>query len=524
MFAARLALRFTALTLTANAALALLLAPLRAAAADRPNIVLIYTDDHAYQAIGAYGSRINTTPHIDSLAQAGMRFDNCLVTNSICGPQRACVLTGKYNHHNGVYVNGNVFDTSQPVFPAMLRDAGYTTAFVGKWHLLAQPTCFDHYELLIGQGRYYNPTLISDGKNVDYTGYTTDVITDRAIDWLDHQRDKSKPFLLMYQHKAPHRPWDPDIKYLHLYDDVEIPEPPLLFEDYSIRGLPARQQDMTIAETMDARDVKFIFPRELNDAQRAEWEKAYGPKNMAFRQAMLTGDALTRWKYQRFIKDYLRCVRSLDDNVGRLLQWLDDAGLADNTIVVYTADQGFFLGEHGWFDKRWMYEQSLRTPLIVRWPGVVAPGTISTALVSPIDYAETFLEAAGVAVPKDMDGASMLPVLRGETPSDWRQAFYYHYYEYPGWHHVRRHYGVTDGRYKLMHFYEPDVNTWEMYDLHNDPLELSNVYDNPSYAKVRERLAAELERQRKHLGDTGEDPTETYKKFPVRTRPSRLEP
>ncbi|MCB9849304.1 MAG: sulfatase [Phycisphaerales bacterium] len=492
-----------------------------ATAQSRPNILFIYSDDHAYQAIGAYGSRINTTPHIDSLAQAGMRFDNCYVTNSICAPMRACVLTGKYSHVNGVTVNGITFDQSQPTLPVLLRDAGYQTALIGKWHLMGEPQIFDHAESLIGQGTYYNPTIITDGERIKYTGYTSHIVTDRAIEWLSKGRDQDKPFLLMYQHKSPHRPFDPEVKYLNLYDDRTIPEPPTLHEDYGLLGLAARQQDMTIVETMDERDLKFIFPNNLNDEQRTAWENAYGPKNTIFRQAQLSGRELVSWKYQRFIKDYLRCVKSLDDDIGRLLAYLDETGLADNTVVVYTSDQGFYLGEHGWFDKRWMYEQSLRSPLIVRWPGVAEPGTFNDDIVTPIDFAETFLEMAGANVPADMEGHSLVPLLKGQTPDDWRKTLYYHYYEYPGWHHVRRHYGVTDGRFKLIYFYEKDVNTWEMYDLKFDPFELNNIYDNPEYTKVRERLNTELERQRRELKVPEEDPPDSFRTFPVRTRPAR---
>ena len=484
-----------------------------AAAADqRPNILLVFTDDHAYQAISAYGSRINTTPNIDRLAREGVRFDRCYVPNSICGPCRATVLTGKYSHANGFYVNGNKFDGSQQTFPKLLRDAGYETAVIGKWHLGTTPTGFDYSDVLIGQGPYYNPPMLRNGERVERTGYTTEVITDLALTWLREQRSEEKPFMLMYQHKAPHRPWDPGPGHLHLLDDVEIPEPSTLFEDYSRRGPAARQQDMTIAETMSDRDLKLTPPRNLTEEQRAAWDAAYGPKNEAFREAELSGDALTRWKYQRYIKDYLRCVAAVDDQLGRVLEYLDESGLAENTMVVYCSDQGFYLGEHGWFDKRWMYEESLRTPCIIRWPGVTEPGSYCEDIVSPLDFASTFLDAAGGTAPDDIQGQSLLPLLKGETPADWRQAFYYHYYEYPGWHYVRRHYGVTDGRFKLMHFYEPDVDHWEMYDLHNDRDEVQNVAENPAYEKVRRRLEAELARLRDELDVPEVDPASTFLK------------
>jgi len=498
------------------------LAAAPAPAQPRCNILFVYTDDHAYQAISAYGSRINQTPNIDRLAVEGMRFDNCLVTNSICGPMRATIQTGKYSHVNGVFTNRNTFDQSQPTMPQMLRAAGYQTALVGKWHLSDAPTIFDHSETLIGQGTYYNPVMIRNGERVQYSGYATHVVTERALDWLKNGRDPAKPFLLMYQHKAPHRPFEPEEKYLTLFDDRTIPEPPLLFEDYALRGTAVRQQDMTICETMDERDLKLVFPGNLDDTQRAAWERAYGPKNAWFHQAMLSGTDLVRWKYQRFIKDYLRCVTSVDDDFGRMLAYLEEAGLADNTVVIYTSDQGFYLGEHGWFDKRWMYEHSLRTPLLVRWPGVVQPGTFCDALVTPLDFPATFLDIAGVEVPADMQGRSLVPLLKGQTPPDWRKTVYYHYYEYPGWHHVRRHYGVTDGRFKLIHFYEKDVDEWELYDVHFDPYELSSLYTNPVYRPVRERLTAELARLRKELKVPETDPPAADCEFPARTRPATL--
>ncbi len=495
-----------------------LAAPLIAHAAERPNIILIYLDDHAYQAISAYGSRINTTPNIDRLATGGLRFDRCYVTNSICAPARAVVQTGRYAHGNGVYVNGNTFDAEQPTMPKMLQAAGYETALIGKWHLRSLPTGYDHYEILVGQGTYYNPRMIRNGERVRHGGYTTDVVTDLTLKWLREQRDPQRPFMLMYQHKSPHRPFDPPLRYLKKYDDTTIPEPPTLFEDYSRRGVAVRQQDMTISETLDDRDLKFTFPRELDDEQRAAWEAAYGPKNLMFKQAQLRGDALTRWKYQRYIKDYLRCVDAIDDNVGRLLDYLDEAGLADNTVVIYTSDQGFFLGEHGWFDKRFMYEETLKTPLIVRWPGVAAANSSCELIVSNVDLAPTLLDIAGVEPSAPMHGVSMAPLLRGERPEDWRDYFYYHYYEYPAWHHVRKHYGVADGRYKLIHFYESDVDEWELYDREFDPFELSNLYSNPTYAPVRERLTAALDRLREDLDVPAEDPPDSLRTFPPRTR------
>jgi len=460
----------------------------------RPNILFVFTDDHSPLAISAYGSKINQTPNMDRLAKEGMLFRHCFVTNSICGPSRAVIQTGKYSHVNGFIQNGNRFNGAQQTFPKLLRKAGYQTAIIGKWHLKSDPTGYDYWNILIGQGPYYNPPMIENGRHVKYEGYTTDIITDLALSWLREGRDKSKPFMLMYQHKAPHRRWEPGPKYLHKYDNVTIPEPPTLFDDYSGRGSAAKMQKMMIAKNLTRRDLKLDPPKGLTSEQLETWNKAYGPKNEAFEKAHLTGRALVRWKYQRYIKDYLRCVASVDDNLGRVLDYLDESGLAKNTIVIYSADQGWYLGEHGWFDKRWMYEESLRMPLIVRWPGVVKPGSEDAHIVSNLDFAETFLEMAGAPIPSDMQGRSLVPILKGESPQDWRNSFYYHYYEYPGAHSVRRHYGVRTQRYKLIYFY--NLHEWELYDLQRDPHELTSVYDDTGYAGVQRRLKAELQRLR----------------------------
>jgi arylsulfatase A-like enzyme len=487
---------------------ALLLATGFARAADppsagRPNILFIFTDDHGPQAISAYGSRVNKTPNIDRIADAGMRFDYCLVTNSLCGPSRACIQTGKYSHVNGFYRNGNRFNNTQWTFPKALQKAGYTTAIIGKWHLESEPTGFDYYEVLYGQGTYYNPAMDRNGKRVAHTGYTTHIITGLALDWLKEGRDKSKPFLLMCQHKAPHRNWQPGPEYLHLYDDVTIPEPDTLYDDYSGRGTAAHQQKMEVARDLNANDLKLSPPGGLTAEQRAVWDAAYGPKNEAFRQANLEGQALVKWKYQRFAKDYLRCVAAVDDDIGKMLDYLKESGLDKNTVVIYSSDQGWYLGEHGWFDKRWMYEESLKMPFIVKWPGVVTPGSANTDLVSNVDFAATFLEMAGAENPGDLHGRSLVPILKGHTPSDWRKAFYYHYYEFPGAHSVAKHYGVRTDRYKLIHFYQ--LNEWELYDLKKDPHEMKSVYGDPAYAGTVKELKAELARLQKELGET--DPT-----------------
>jgi len=470
--------------------------------AKRPNIIFIFTDDHGSQAISAYGSQINETPNIDRIAESGMLFENCFVTNSICAPSRAVILTGKHSHINGQTTNAHRFDGSQTTFPKLLREGGYETAMIGKWHLKSDPTGFDYWDVLIGQGPYYNPTMIRNGERVKRTGYTTDIITDLALDWLEDGRDPEKPFLLMCQHKAPHRNWQPAPRHLHLYDDVEIPEPPTLVDDWSGKGTAAAQQEMTIADHMFPSDLKLQPPRNLNEEQLEQWNAAYGPKNEAFREADLQGKDLVRWKYQRYVKDYLRCVKAVDENIGRMLDWLDESGLAENTIVIYSSDQGWFLGEHGWYDKRWMYEESLRMPLIVRWPSVTPPGSRSEALVQNLDFAPTFLDIAGVSVPDAMQGRSLVPLLDGTTPDDWRDSLYYHYYEYPAVHSVRRHYGVRTKRYKLIHFYH--LGEWELYDLQKDPDEVNNVYGDPEYAEVTQRLKAELERLRDQYNVTGE--------------------
>jgi arylsulfatase A-like enzyme len=490
--------------LAALSALLGLAGPSQAPGGQRPNILFIMSDDHGYQALSCYGSVRNETPHLDRLAREGMRFDRCYVTNSICGPSRAVILTGKYSHLNGVIRNGLTFNGAQQTVAKLLRNAGYQTAMVGKWHLRSEPTGFDYWHVLIGQGPYYNPPMKTPEGTVKHTGYTTDIITDQALDWLKNKRDKNKPFFLMYHHKAPHRNWQPGPKYLNKYDDEAIPEPETLFDDYSGRGTPAKTQKMTIANDLNPNDLKLVAPRGLTEGQRKVWDRAYAAKNEKFQKANLQGEDLVRWKYQRYVKDYLRCIDSVDENVGRVLDYLDESGLADSTAVFYTSDQGWYLGEHGWFDKRWMYEESFRTPLLVRWPGKAKPGGICTAMAMNLDFAETFLEIAGAPIPDDMQGCSLVPLFSGETPADWRKSIYYHYYEYPGAHSVRRHYGVRTERYKLIYFYEDDVNEWELYDLEKDPREMKSVYDDPGYADVVKDLKRQLQRLRDRYGDHGQ--------------------
>ena len=490
-------------------------------AADKPNILFIFSDDHAYQAISAYGSNRNHTPNIDRLAREGMLFRNAMVTNSICAPSRAVILTGKYSHLNTVTNNRDVFDGAQQTFPKLLRQAGYQTAIVGKWHLKSEPTGFDYWEVLPGQGAYYNPDFRTPGGTVNHKGYVTEVITDLALDWLDEKRDKDKPFMLMYQHKAPHRNWMPPPQYLTLFDGMEMPEPSTLFDDYENRASPASRQEMEIDRHMAwGHDLKVVPSPDdpgyrqymnsygrLDPEQKAMWDAIYEPKNAAMKAQDLQGRELVRWKYQRYIKDYLRCIQSVDDQVGRVLRWLDAQGLADNTLVIYSSDQGFYLGEHGWFDKRWMYEESLKTPLLARWPGIVEPGSESDAIVSNLDFPETFLEVAGVDVPSDMQGRSLLPIFKGTTPRDWRTNFYYHYYEglpTGGAHAVARHYGVATGRYKLIHYYID--KEWELFDLETDPYEMRSVYGHEDYAAVQADLERQLADLRRELKVPETDP------------------
>jgi arylsulfatase A-like enzyme len=466
-----------------------------------PNIIFIMTDDHASHAMSCYGSRINKTPNLDRLAKEGMLFKNSFCTNSICAPCRAVILTGKYSHINGVIDNRKKFDGTQQTFPKLLRKVGYQTAMIGKWHLKTDPTGFDYWNVLPGQGTYYNPAMIEMGQRKKYTGYTTDIITDHCLKWLK-ERKPDKPFCLMFHHKAPHRRWEPGPKYLTMYDDVTIPEPDNLFDDYSNRGRAAKEQDMSIEKTMDKRDLKLVTPGDLNPEQKKLWNAAYNHKNEAFEKANLQGKDLVRWKYQRYIKDYLRCIASVDENIGRLLDYLDQSGLAKNTVVFYTSDQGFYLGDHGWFDKRFMYEESLRMPLLVRYPKEIKPGSVNEDIVLNLDFAPTFLDFAGIDKPPDIQGRSIRPLLQGKKIKDWRKSMYYHYYEFPAVHSVKRHYGVRTDRYKLIHFYN-DIDEWELYDLQKDPHEMNNVFNDPAYADTVKKLKVELQRLREKYKDTG---------------------
>jgi len=501
----------------------------------RPNIVFLFSDDHAPHAIGAYArdremlfgqwlAEVDTTPRIDQLAAEGMRFRRSFCTNSICGPSRAVILTGKHSHLNGFRSNSDRFDGDQVTFPKLLQAAGYRTAMIGKWHLNSDPQGFDHWDILPGQGAYYNPELISAAGRRRVEGYCTDVVTDLSLEWLEAQKEAQKetgqPFLLMCQHKAPHRTWMPALRHLSLYDGVALPEPPTLFDDYKGLAPPARFQEMTIARDMNLVYDLFVTPgadwdpkagtaldqsgyqnlARMTPEQRAEWDAFYDPRNEAFVAANLEGEARVQWMFQRYLANYLRCVRGVDESVGRIVDWLEAAGLADNTIVVYSSDQGFYLGDHGWYDKRWMYEESLSMPLIVRWPGVTAPGSVDgTHMVQNLDYAQTLLEAASVAAPAEMQGQSLVPLLRGEAPGDWRESIYYHYYEYPSVHMVARHRGVRTERWKLVHYYPFDE--WELFDLASDPDELHNLFNDPAHTATAARMAVELGRLAERYGD-----------------------
>jgi arylsulfatase A-like enzyme len=494
----------------------------RRSRADRPNILFIMSDDHAYQAMSCYSGRINRTPNIDRLAEGGVRFTRSFCTNSLCAPSRAVLLTGKYSHLNGVTDNVAVFDGSQETFPKILQRAGYATAMFGKWHLKSDPTGFDYWNILPGQGDYYNPDFIEMGRTTRRRGYVTDLITDDCMAWI-RGRDPTKPFCALLHHKAPHRNWMPDLKHLSMYEGEDIPVPETFDDDYATRSEAARDQIMRIADRIQlGYDLKldpevtgpvlgelFLEPQwkaifgRLTDDEKRVWRKAYAARNEEWRTLQPEGEALTRWKYQQYIKDYLRCVASVDDNVGRVLDYLDESGLAETTVVVYTSDQGSYLGEHGWFDKRFMYEESLRMPLIVRYPPEIRP-RVADEMVMNLDFAPTFLDYAGVPAPADMQGASMRDVLRGLTPESWRRSIYYHYYEFPGSPEIKRHYGIRTERYKLIHFYD-DIDAWELYDLETDPHELQNVYGDPRFDALTVELKAELEALRRRYGDTDGD-------------------
>lgn len=481
----------------------------------RPNIIFIMSDDHAYQAISAYDKRLLSTPNIDRIAKSGILFTNASVTNSICAPSRATILTGKHSHLNGKVDNHFPFDTANTTFPQILQSNGYQTAMFGKLHFGNTPKGFDQFKILPDQGNYYNPDFITKKEgNIKVTGYVTDIITDMTLDWLQKERSSEKPFMLMYLHKAPHRPWLMAERHLDEMTQKTFPEPKTLFDDYAGRTSPAKEAEMNILTSMGWAGDNKIYPAildslkipemrsdkqrfkadmgRLNPSQKANFDRVYDRINAEFKKAYpsMTDQDKMRWKFQRYMQDYLGTLRAVDENVGRLLDYLEANKLMENTIIVYTSDQGFYLGEHGWFDKRFVYDESFKTPLMVSWPGHIQAGQRSDALVQNLDFAQTFLDAAGVPAPADMQGQSLIPLMTGKS---WkRDAVYYHYYEYPAEHMVNRHYAIVTKKYKLIHYYFK-AGEWELIDREKDPLELKNVYNEPAYASIRKTLHKELE-------------------------------
>lgn len=532
-------------------------------AQQRPNIVYIMCDDHAFQCISAYGSPISKlapTPNIDRIAERGMRFDRAFVENSLSTPSRACLMTGLYSNQNGQRQLGEGIDTTRTFFTEQLQQAGYQTAVVGKWHMGCDPKGFDYYHIYNDQGQYYNPQYRgtdTDGKYIVEEGYSTDLTTDHALSFIEH-RDTNKPFCLLLHHKAPHRNWLANTKYFGMYDNVTFPMPETFYDDYETSGSAVRTQKMSVTKDMrweqdfkvpemldtanaDSWDSYLSLMNEvnrMNPEQRIAWGKYYFPRNRRLLEARLTGKELDEWKYQNYIRDYMSVIKSVDESVGRVLDYLDSHGLTDNTIIVYTSDQGFYMGEHGWFDKRFMYEESLRTPLLIAYPGHIQPGSVCNKLVQNIDYAPTFLDLAGISKPKELPGRSLTPIFKaGDKVKGWRNSIYYHYYDYPTYHMVRKHDGVRTDRYKLIHFYgaggldavkenkyqrqpgtrehgcmtyltslgyfEPKdsaVNYNELYDLQADPHELNNLYGKPGYEKITKQLQKQLTDYRKSIG------------------------
>ena len=489
----------------------------------RPNIVFIMTDDHAAQAISAYGhpvSKLAPTPNIDRIANNGVKFNNNFCTNSICGPSRAVILTGKHSHLNGFRMNGETFDGSQPTLPKYLKEAGYQTALFGKWHLHGSPQGFDDWNILVDQGNYYNPDFIKNKDTTRIEGYATDIITEMGLDWLKNNREKEKPFMLMVQHKAPHRNWMPALRHINKYDSIEFPLPKSYFSDHKGQ-VAAQEQLQTIYKDMyEGHDLKMTVAKgsdslrhnpwktdfeRMTKAQRDAWNKAYRPKNDAFHEANLSGKELDKWKGQRYLRDYLATVAAVDEGVGKILDYLEESGLAENTLIVYTTDQGFYLGEKGFFDKRFMYEESLAMPMLMQYPSVIEAGSEIDALTQNLDFAPTFLDFANAEIPEEMQGRSLRSLMNNSiSDEDFRNAIYYHYYDFPAFHMVKRHYGIRTDRFKLMHFYD-DIDVWEMYDLQKDPREMNNIYNHPDYAEVRKELHSSLDSLQQKYNVTEEE-------------------
>ena len=505
----------------------------------KPNILFIMSDDHAYQAISAYDDKLIQTPNIDRIAKEGMLFNNACVTNSICAPSRAVILTGKHSHINGKIDNKSKFDDSQITFPQLFQKAGYQTAMFGKLHFGNNPKGFDDFLILPGQGNYINPQFLGKEKDTIIKGYVTDIITDLTLNWFKNKRDTSKPFLMMYLHKAPHRPWWPSTDKFAEFYGKEFPEPETLFDDYSGMGKAAKSAEMNILNHMQYMHDSKVYPstiekmgkvepqieymRENGTIERPTPQRFYNPYGRADAEQKEKYDVVLnkisedfksnwpkmndeekmKWKYQRYMQDYLATISSVDDNVGRVLDYLEESGLDKNTIVVYTSDQGFYLGEHGWFDKRFIYNESFKTPLMIKWPNVINAGTTNKEMVQNLDFAQTFLEAAMIDIPNDMQGESLIPLLKGNSDEWTRDAVYYHYYEYPSVHMAKRHYGIVNKEFKLVHFYY-DIDEWELYDRLNDPNEANNVYNNPDYKDVVEKLTQELKEMRIKYKDSEE--------------------
>jgi len=474
----------------------------------KPNIIFIFSDDHATNAISAYGGifkELAPTPHIDRIANEGALLKNALCTNAICGPSRASILTGKYSHINGYYKNykGGVFNNQQWTYPQALQNAGYQTALVGKWHLASKPIGFDYYKYHISrgeQGFYWNPVYNDNGKKIQEKGYATNLTTDFALDWLN-SRNKLEPFCMLLQYKAPHRQWSPDTKYENSWEDQEMPYPSTFNDHYQGRELTAGDTEMTM-DYFSRQDMKMTPPDSLSKRDKRKWSQfGFKPNEIVVPNEDLSPQEVRQWKYQKYIKDYLATIKSVDDNIGRVLGYLKTHDLEDNTIVIYASDQGFFLGEHGFFDKRFMYEESLRMPFVVRYPGKIKPGTILDDIVSNIDFAPTLLEMAEVKIPEEVQGRSFFPNLKKETPEDWRQSMYYHYYEYPYYHRVQPHYGIRNQRYKLIHFYY-DIDVWEFYDLQKDPSEMNNLINSKEHATLINRLKKDLYQLKKYYANT----------------------
>ncbi|MBK3516862.1 sulfatase [Carboxylicivirga sp. N1Y132] len=483
---------------------------------ERPNIIFIMSDDHAYQAISAYDGSLNQTPNIDRLAEEGAIFNHGFVTNSICAPSRAVMLTGKHSFVNGKIDNHSKFNWNQDNVAKQLKNSGYQTALVGKIHIPGKPQGFDYYNILPGQGHYYNPDFIENGEKKRYEGYCTTITTDIALDWLQNKRKQDKPFFLIYNQKAPHRTWMPEAKYLDLNGDKIFTPPANFFDNYEGREA-AVNHEMGIFEHMDlVYDLKMVdaeidskyakwgksLYNRLTEEQKLAWDAHYNPIIEDFKAKGYEGKELALWKYNRYMHDYLASIQSVDDGVGTMLDYLEENGLSENTIVVYTSDQGFYLGEHGWFDKRFMYEESFRTPLLMKYPREIEAGTVVDELVQNLDFASTFMDYANIEIPQDVQGESFRKVVSGES-DDWRDAIYYTYYENPGEHNVPRHHGIRTDKYKLIHFYHP-YDVWEMYDMEKDIAEMNNIYDDPAYADVQKQMHAKLEEVREKYGDSDE--------------------